>query len=388
MMYGDGGRAGTARARCGNDRYDGKIHYGSSELSSGGARDAGGGPTGGGGADDRSPLGSTCQWARRCADAKTTENTLDDVCGGAAIIEDISGDQNKTGTTTAPGTSGAPRENVAPDESQKGGQTAGAPYPVSCDVAKKFFASYFTTGSKSRGTVSSPCAWCGKTALTVIIVAAGLLIWLCREPRQPLSRPRAEPCEWPAWTGLVRGRAAPYDRGMTRNHGRLGRPEMRRWWRRRPGGRPGAAHAPLHTVRRRPSAPKGRRRYVQREGEGAPTQMNFAGVRTAADGRVRGAGKRGSTTRRKQQERRRVKRRIDWHARRLIIAIAASCVAVGSGGLIPPAPLQVPAPTATPPSTSSTTPTPRPRPSPPTPCTRCAPPSRLACATSASSRAA
>ena len=33
MMYGDGGRAGTARARCGNDRYDGKIHYISSPLA-------------------------------------------------------------------------------------------------------------------------------------------------------------------------------------------------------------------------------------------------------------------------------------------------------------------------------------------------------------------
>ena len=27
MMDGDGGRAGTARASCGNDRYDGEIHY-------------------------------------------------------------------------------------------------------------------------------------------------------------------------------------------------------------------------------------------------------------------------------------------------------------------------------------------------------------------------
>ena len=27
MMNGDGGRDGTARASCGNDRYDGKIHY-------------------------------------------------------------------------------------------------------------------------------------------------------------------------------------------------------------------------------------------------------------------------------------------------------------------------------------------------------------------------
>ena len=26
MMDGDGGRAGTARASCGNDRYDGEIH--------------------------------------------------------------------------------------------------------------------------------------------------------------------------------------------------------------------------------------------------------------------------------------------------------------------------------------------------------------------------
>ena len=45
-----------------------------------------------------------------------------------------------------------------------------------------------------------------------------------------------------------------------------------------------------------------------------------------------------------------MRRRVDWHARRLIIAIAASCVAAGSGGLIPAAPLQVPAPTATPPT--------------------------------------
>ena len=27
MMNGDGGRADTARASCGNDRYDGEIHY-------------------------------------------------------------------------------------------------------------------------------------------------------------------------------------------------------------------------------------------------------------------------------------------------------------------------------------------------------------------------
>ena len=70
----------------------------------------------------------------------------------------------------------------------------------------------------------------------------------------------------------------------------------------------------------------------------------------AADGRMRRAGKGGRTTRRQQQGRRRVRRRIDWHARQLITAIAASCVAAGSGGLIPPTPLQVPAPTPTPPT--------------------------------------
>ena len=87
--------------------------------------------------------------ARCGADAKNMYSTLDGERAGAAIIEDISGDQNKTGATTAPGTSGTPRENVAPEESQRVDQKAWAPYPVTCDVAKKFFASYFTTGSKT-----------------------------------------------------------------------------------------------------------------------------------------------------------------------------------------------------------------------------------------------
>ena len=155
MMDGDGGRAGTARASCGNDRYDGKIHYGSSETSSSGWRGAGDDKTGGGVNVDRCPFGSTRRSARRSADAKNMYSTLDGERGGSDTIEVPYGDQNTTGTTTAPGRSGAPLHSPTPDVSQRGGHTAGAPYPASCDVRElfKFFASYFSEGSKSRGTV-------------------------------------------------------------------------------------------------------------------------------------------------------------------------------------------------------------------------------------------
>ena len=116
------------------------------------------------------------------------------------------------------------------------------------------------------------------------------------------------------------------------------------------GGPSSSCTASTHRSSTAISPVRRRRHDVQRAGEQAPTQKSFAGARSAADGRLRRAGEGVSTTRRRQQGRRRARRRINWQARQLIIAIAASCVAAGSGGLIPPTPPQVPAPTQTPPT--------------------------------------
>ena len=192
------GPAGTVRARC-DDQYDGEFHYGSSETVLSGARGAGDGPTGGGVEDDKCPLGSTCRWARCGANAENTMNTLDGERGGADTTEDISDDLNETGDTTTHGASYIPRRNSAfgAAENQLGGQKA---------TEERDGYGIIGTKPEKLATYLKPylslCALSAITALAVTSVAAGLLVWLCRERRKPLNSPRAEPCEWSAWTGL------------------------------------------------------------------------------------------------------------------------------------------------------------------------------------------